>query len=143
MRFSRLHLYFLLAVFCVFLVGCQLFPPSDNFGYVQQKWSKNLRQLGIVPVFPPREDFFVGDIYASKYNPESTEIVNLIDANWGDLNEDERSKRRHIGMTSRAFRLNIGDEISNEYRESALVAPQTSNDFNMIPINPAVVVLEK
>ncbi|MDR5750233.1 MULTISPECIES: hypothetical protein [unclassified Caballeronia] len=36
-------------------------PPS----YVSELWSKQVRQFDIVPVFPPRADLQVGDIYMS------------------------------------------------------------------------------
>lgn len=57
---------------------------------VQQRWSKNMRQLGIVPVFPPREDFFVGDVYLTSYDPDSEFLNELYNRPFEDLHETEK-----------------------------------------------------
>lgn len=43
--------------------------PAVEEGVAQ--WSATVSRLGLVPVFPPREDLQAGDIYAFPYNPES------------------------------------------------------------------------
>jgi hypothetical protein len=52
------------------LAGC-----SVGEGFVARQWSDEIRQLQIEPVFPPREDFHVGDVYlpAQKYGTDATE----------------------------------------------------------------------
>lgn len=35
-------------------------------GVVVREWSKSMRELGIYPVFPPREDLYAGDIFVSQ-----------------------------------------------------------------------------
>jgi hypothetical protein len=47
--------------------GCVSTPP----GYVAREWSTTMRELGITPVFPPREDVQVGDIYMAPTVPEA------------------------------------------------------------------------
>jgi len=42
------------------LSACAGTPPK---GFVADQWGDNLAELGIFPVFPPREDFQVGDVY--------------------------------------------------------------------------------
>lgn len=42
------------------LIGCVSTPR----GAAAREWSLSLRELQIVPVFPPREDVYVGDVYA-------------------------------------------------------------------------------
>lgn len=42
--------------------GCS--PVKD--GFVMRQWSENMRELGIHPIFPPREDVYVGDVYVSE-----------------------------------------------------------------------------
>ena len=37
-------------------------------GFVARDWSKNLRELNIQPIFPPREDIQVGDVYLLPYS---------------------------------------------------------------------------
>lgn len=44
--------------------------PSLEDG--RDQWSATISRLGLVPVFPPREDIQAGDIYAFSFNPEST-----------------------------------------------------------------------
>src|SRR2546423_2929162 len=41
------------------VVGCR--TPK---GYAAREWSLAMREMQIVPVFPPREDVLVGDVYA-------------------------------------------------------------------------------
>jgi hypothetical protein len=54
------------AVFCAYIMcGCGLGP-----GQVTKQWSESMLQLGIVPVFPPREDVYVGDIYVYPFDPD-------------------------------------------------------------------------
>ncbi|MBK1667979.1 hypothetical protein CKO28_08010 [Rhodovibrio sodomensis] len=50
------------------LTGC-----SVGEGFVAREWSREIRQLQIEPVFPPREDFHVGDVYlpAQKYGDDA------------------------------------------------------------------------
>jgi hypothetical protein len=56
-----------LAVACaaVLAAGCATQP-----GFVAKEWAKNIRELGVYPVFPPREDFQVGDVYLAPTTPE-------------------------------------------------------------------------
>jgi hypothetical protein len=47
------------------LCGCA--SPIKS-GFVADQWTSNMEELGIYPVFPPREDFYVGDVYVT-YDP--------------------------------------------------------------------------
>ncbi len=40
---------------------------SIDKGFVARDWSENLRELNIQPIFPPREDVQVGDVYLLPY----------------------------------------------------------------------------
>ena len=51
-----------LCAFALTLSGCSTAPTSP--GFVAKSWSDNFKELRIIPVFPPREDVQVGDIYA-------------------------------------------------------------------------------
>lgn len=55
-----------------FLLGC-----SPNFGDIRQEYSKTVRELAIVPVYPPREEFQVGDVFAVSYGPEILDTERL------------------------------------------------------------------
>ncbi len=49
-------------------------------GFVVQEWSKNMRELGVYPVFPPREDLYVGDVFVSSHHevaPADTSSTGL------------------------------------------------------------------
>lgn len=41
--------------------GCK----TTEDGFVAKNWQNNMRELGVYPIFPPREDFAVGDVYLS------------------------------------------------------------------------------
>lgn len=56
----------LMATVMVAICGCTTTPK----GYVAREWSQALRELNIIPVFPPREDVYVGDIYISPTAPD-------------------------------------------------------------------------
>ncbi len=43
-------------------------------GEVQREWNDTLRELGINPVFPPREDVQVGDVYVRRGNPAAADL---------------------------------------------------------------------
>lgn len=48
------------------LAACNTNPPSPlTSGYVSDQWSEQMSQFAIVPVFPPRADLQVGDLYLS------------------------------------------------------------------------------
>ncbi|POT28736.1 hypothetical protein C3433_01385 [Citrobacter freundii] len=54
------------SLYLVFMTGCVMMVvscSSNKPGVVAQEWSKNTSQLGIYPLYPPRERFFPGDIY--------------------------------------------------------------------------------
>ncbi|HSK40827.1 MAG TPA: hypothetical protein VK943_13760 [Arenibaculum sp.] len=45
---------------CLALAGCAV---SRDPGYVAREWEDSMRELSIYPLFPPREDVQVGDVY--------------------------------------------------------------------------------
>ncbi|QBM21666.1 hypothetical protein E1B03_04205 [Citrobacter arsenatis] len=54
------------SLYLVFMTSCVMMVvscSSNKPGVVAQEWSKNTSQLGIYPLYPPRERFFPGDIY--------------------------------------------------------------------------------
>jgi hypothetical protein len=52
----------LIAACALALCGCA--SPIKS-GFVSEQWTTNMEELGIYPVFPPREDIYVGDIYVT------------------------------------------------------------------------------
>lgn len=79
---------------------------SPTRGYVMNDWARTLRELGIVPIFPPREDVQVGDVYVYPYNPDGPEAEKAMKK--GDL---------RIGMIPRWKSLNLLSDLKAEYRD--------------------------
>jgi hypothetical protein len=52
------------------LQGCTI-----TKGFVARDWSTRLRELNINPVFPPREDFQVGDVYLLPVTGKENEVI--------------------------------------------------------------------
>src|SRR5436190_3602272 len=50
----------------------------DSLGHVYRDWSKRMSEMGIFPVYPPREDIVVGDVYALPLHPYDTAAVGYI-----------------------------------------------------------------
>ena len=96
-RFARTLILLPLSVLAT---GC---PPPPN--YVQVEWDKTMRQMGIVPTFPPREDVFVGDVYATTYDPESADTQKKLKS--GDLS---------IGINPRWAHVDFRPDMIQEYR---------------------------
>src|SRR5262245_33501074 len=59
----------------LFLTGC---CSQDSHGHVYRDWSKRMSEMGIFPVYPPREDIVVGDVYALPLHPYDTAAVGYI-----------------------------------------------------------------
>lgn len=114
-RFGRIGACVLAAGCCACVAvpgGC----AGPDRGYVQREWSTTLRELGIVPVFPPREDVFVGDVYAYDFDPDSLETDALVRARWGELSRDDQVTRMRIGMSPRLARVDLTTAAFNEYK---------------------------
>lgn len=68
--------YALILLLCIVVTaGCATSPAPQ--GYVAKQWATAFRELQITPVFPPREDVQVGDIYVVPVAPEDEEAVFL------------------------------------------------------------------
>lgn len=61
------HRSILLILMSMALLGCESAAPK---GHVAKQWAQTMRELDIVPVFPPREDVQVGDVYIVPEDPE-------------------------------------------------------------------------
>ena len=53
------------------LAGCTNTDP----GFVAKQWSEEMRELQMNPVFPPREDFYVGDVYLPAVRPADVQAT--------------------------------------------------------------------
>ncbi len=125
----------ILVTCAIVLPGCATLTMPKRL-HVQQQWAQTFRELGIVPVFPPREDVYVGDMYAYAYNPDDPGIEKILFEDFDSLSDEARKMRLQIGMSPRLGRMNLNHLLDNEYTET-LSAPATSNDYNGILGNPA------
>jgi len=57
------------------LCGCK---ATFQSGQVYKQWAAQMGQLGIYPVFPPREDICVGDVYLLPMHPNETKFVGYM-----------------------------------------------------------------
>ena len=73
-RIKQIALPAIILVFTLgLLYGCRTMP-----GHVYKEWSKTMSQLGIFPVFPPREDVQVGDVWLLPMHPLNATSVELV-----------------------------------------------------------------
>jgi hypothetical protein len=118
--------------------GC----PSSDPGFVQREWTTTMRELGIVPTFPPREDVVVGDVYAYDFNPGLLENIAIFESKWSDLNDDEKARRLKMGMSPRLMRLDFETALAGEYAKT-ISAPATSAEYNAILSNPVLAMADE
>ncbi len=58
---------------CVIALGACAHTGAGDDSFVSKMWSKQVSQFTIFPVFPPRADIQVGDMYMVCYSTEQTE----------------------------------------------------------------------
>ena len=75
MKTNRILSTLLLCVLSLGLGGC--YNP-DSHGDVYRQWSRRMAEMGIFPVYPPREDVVVGDVYAIPLHPYDSAAVGYI-----------------------------------------------------------------
>lgn len=105
------------ALLAVATVGCRrgggmdVHPRLSARGAdLQAQWSVALRNLGVHPVFPVREDVQVGDIYFSRVQPD--EENRLLKA------------RGHVPLDLFVARLDLAKDVNTHYQERYLF-PET------------------
>jgi hypothetical protein len=60
---------------CSVVLAAACRAPQPERGEVQREWNHTLRELGIQPVYPPREDLAVGDVYVRRGRVDDQELV--------------------------------------------------------------------
>lgn len=103
----------LISILSILLGGCASTPR----GYVAKEWSLTMRELGIVPVFPPREDVQVGDVYVAPVSP--------------DQEVEAFKKKRYLPLGLWLATLDLSNEVSNFYssRPSFPLTPTNTPHF--------------
>ena len=100
--------------------ACQIVTGCVHDNQAQVQWTKTLRQLGIAPTYPPREDVFVGDIYLSSYNPNSKKTQRKFEH--GDLS---------IGIEPRWSHVDLQKILESAY-DSRYEFPATPDTYSAI-----------
>jgi hypothetical protein len=72
---SKALIFLLATTLAVLLSGCN---APDSHGNVYRQWSSRMAEMGIFPVYPPRESVTVGDVYALPLHPYDTAAVGYI-----------------------------------------------------------------
>lgn len=105
----------------IFAAACLLWAmglgdPPKRPGFVAQQWADSIRELSISPLFPPREDVEVGDIYL----------------------ESADDKNRAPGLTGAGQQywlanLKLGKAVSEVYRSRVALPFETTNPETQKP----------
>ena len=113
---------------CVFVcAGCA--SPIDKKGGLAKVWGERLQQYRIIPVFPPREDIQVGDIYLAcvpkgyvdpnvvQLNGESNTPlwVSSLSSLFGDGKPLKNFYENRIDLPSSASAIGVGTSQSTKY----------------------------
>lgn len=117
---------------CLSAVAMVAFSPGCSTqkalqpGAVYSEWSRRMSELGIFPVFPPREDVAVGDVYALPMHPYDNQLVEHI----GGLGK----AGIHIGYFNWVDRTNRAGLLSllSDYYTSRPTFPDTSTSFTLV-----------
>ncbi len=95
-----------------FLVGCPG-PGTHDPGYVAKEWSTTIREFGIVPVFPPREDLAVGDIYLSPTPPDDAMEMRVV----------RHSPGQFLPIPVLVASMEVRQELDNYYKDRISFPP--------------------
>jgi hypothetical protein len=116
----------LLPVSLVAIAGCN----TVSQGFVAREWTDNMRELGIYPMFPPRADIRVGDVF-----------VNLVEASdSAALNENPNTtpafpQRKRLGVHFASIDVTQLLEAQYSSRTVFAAAPETPASAPAIAAN--------
>jgi len=65
-----------LLLLAFWLSGCA--SNQSKYGQAYREWSSRMSEMGIFPVYPPREDIVVGDVYALPLHPYDRSAIGYI-----------------------------------------------------------------
>lgn len=103
MRFGWVGVLLFLPAFS----GCTVQPTRGDF---QKEWNLALRELGINPIFPPREDVQVGDVYVRRGNPNAATLA---------------AARGYVPIDLWVTSLPLRDAVSRFYADERSSFPET------------------
>lgn len=109
--------------------GCSSVEFEEDDGFVQRQWTRGIQRLGLTltPVYPPSEDYQVGDVYGV-----------------GEFCKDDPAAKNPANVVPRAVRLgtaaSVYGRIANTYRKR-LTFDETGRDASKeikptLPLGP-------
>lgn len=69
-----------LSILTILLTACGSTPTS-----IEDEWEKNIGKLGVAPVYPPREDFYVGNVFLCLPTNAASSVICQNGNNGGDV----------------------------------------------------------
>lgn len=107
----------LIALACstAFVCGCSSTGP----GHVTKSWTENLRELGVYPIYPPREDVSVGDVFINSASDESPDGFRPLGVLLMSIDTNESTEKRYA-LRYRHSPSN-GESITTKAKEYEIV----------------------
>lgn len=105
---SRVALFLLGSTALALVLGCRSADTEGALLRSRGQWTRSIAQLGLVPVFPPREDVQVGEIYLFTTNPEAPDKAE------GDSASPEKDWSLHPSRWMQVKKVN--ELLREEYK---------------------------
>ncbi len=110
MKYKAMAMVLVLAPILSGLLGCRFFqqatePVEEEPETLEERnlaWVQVIRELGLVPILPPREDVRVGDIYVFSVDPNG---------------ESALAEARRLSALSRWGAVPVLETLETEYKE--------------------------
>jgi hypothetical protein len=93
-------------------------PPGQDRVDVEQRWGDAIRQYGIEPVYPPEEDFTVGDVFVEGYDDTDP------DPNANTIKNSSPFRRRSVKIDH----IDLRDELTAFYSTVPMFMDVASRD---------------
>lgn len=83
---------------------------------LRDDWTQALSDLGVVPVYPPREDVKVGDVFVATCDPSSvSNACNVLAADPGRPTNGSESAQPATELAARWFTLDVDKKLKEDY----------------------------
>jgi hypothetical protein len=113
-------------------------PDGDDVG---RSWNESLERLGIIPVFPPQEDFYVGDVWAvAESSDRTSEQVqgNSVRIGHIDLRKDMEEERKYQFIFSDTGNLSSNDSFRRQDPAEIQVSAPSSRVYLTLTAFPGL-----
>lgn len=103
-----------------FLTACSALPGRDLY----RQYTESVRDLSLVPVYPPREEFQVGDVYLIEYDESDPDDIGDREREWlGSLSAVQTISNEYLSS-----RINFPDSDLTPAMDDFAIAP-TQDDL--------------